>query len=92
MSEVPIFKRIFKMWEHTKWGDSLAWSHHARGEGLRVHGHLDIRPRAGDLIHARMKSGRVGVFEVLPGGKYCVDPPDQFFVDVEFAGYAEDEV
>lgn len=44
----------------------------------KITGWLSPLPRKGDEFHVAMQSGR-----------YCTDPPDMFFADVEMEGYVE---
>lgn len=86
---------VIVMSNHHGWGDNVAWfrppkPRHDDSRVIgRIHGHLDRRPQEGDFIHCEMKSGKLGAFKVLPGGSYPWDPPDQFFVDVEFDHYVD---
>jgi hypothetical protein len=68
------------------WGNTIAWTSYERGT---VYGLKQRRPELGDLIVAKMKSGRVGVFQFVevthPG-----DPPDMFFGKVEGLGYRDE--
>jgi hypothetical protein len=69
------------------WGDAIGWRTRPHAADRRVVGWQKRIPEVGDLLHAEMQSGRVGVFRFKsvrrPG-----DPPDMFFADVEFVGYA----
>ncbi|QLF83623.1 hypothetical protein SEA_REDWATTLEHOG_120 [Gordonia phage RedWattleHog] len=56
----------------------------------RLCGWLTPRPRVGDLFTCDMKSGRVAVLRVTKMDTY-VDPPDMFYADVVFDGYADQE-
>jgi len=71
------------MWDHTTWGDRLAWSD---VESRRLVGWMYSKPHVGDEIQARMHSGKVGRF-IVTGVEYCRDPRDMFFATVEDIGY-----
>ena len=77
--------RVINMWEHNGWGDSMYF---ISFQGRRVTGHMWQKPRIGDELRSRMKSGKVARFLVVsvdnPG-----DPPDQFFCTVSDLDYLE---
>lgn len=79
-------KRVFKLWEHEGWGNSmffLTW------EKREITGHISpIRPEVGDEIQSRMASGKVARFKVA-SVNLCSDPSDMFFATVEDVGYLE---
>lgn len=84
--------RTYRKVQHDSWGNSIAWWRMPDGDGRGVlHGHLrPRRPQPGDRIICPMRSGRDAIFEVQPeGNNYPMDPPDQFFVAVAFAGYED---
>lgn len=86
MSKKPkLTGRQINMWEHSGWGNSINWWDFAK---RRVYGHMDQRPKVGDIINAKMKSGKVGQF-VVSEVEYMRDPPDQFFCTVSDLGYKE---
>ena len=53
----------------------------------RIAGHQSPLPRIGDEFHCELRSHKVGRFVVVKVD-YPIDPPDQFFADVEMRGYA----
>lgn len=80
------------MVDHNTWGNQIGWfripDQHGRG---RIHGWAHRRPQPGDRIICPMQSRRDAIFEVqTDGNTYPHDPPDQFFVNVAFAGYVEE--
>ncbi|MFI7191446.1 hypothetical protein ACIBQ0_17065 [Nocardia nova] len=82
-------RATYRMADHSRWGDNIEWFRmpNESGQG-RIHGHMRQRPQPGDHIVCPMKSGKDGIFEVMAdGNNYPYDPPDQFFVNVMFAGY-----
>ena len=56
---------------------------------MKITGHLTNIPNKGDYVTCQMKSGRVGVFQVLEV-KHCHDPRDMFFADLDPLGYADE--
>lgn len=78
-------KYVYKMWEHTGWGDAIGWMDFGRRE---IHGHLYRIPEKGDEVQAKMQSGNIGRFEVV-SVKRMLDPKDQFFATVRDLGFVE---
>ncbi len=83
----------YRMVDHSRWADNIEWFRMPDESGRgRIHGHMRNRPRPGDRIVCPMKSGRDAIFEVqADGNSYPYDPPDQFFVNVAFAGYEDEQ-
>jgi hypothetical protein len=77
--------RQINMWEHNSWGNALHWTD---WKIRKLHGWLDDRPRVGDLINAKMKSGKIAQFIVI-NVELCRDPTDMFFCDLSDFGYKE---
>jgi predicted nucleic acid-binding protein len=50
---------------------------------------LARKPEKGDYVTCQMKSGKVGVFQVVKVD-HCRDPDDMFFADVKPLGYADE--
>ena len=50
-------------------------------------GHIG-HPRVGDVFTTKMKSGKIGVFEVV-AVRWCGDPSNMYFADVKDVGYWE---
>jgi hypothetical protein len=67
-------------------GHSIGWQNVDRG---RLVGWLSPHPKPGDEFHSPMASGKTGVYEITKVDP-CWDPPDMFFADVKWRGYAED--
>lgn len=77
--------KVWRMWEHTEWGDSIDWWDYDK---RRIVGHVTPMIQVGDIVHCKMKSGRIGCYEVVSvDRKY--DPPDMFFGTVEDRGYVD---
>ena len=66
------------------WGDAIRWQPGTKRQ--RVMGWKQRNPQIGDLLHADMKSGRVGIYR-FTAVRRAGDPPDMFFGDVELVGY-----
>lgn len=77
----------FKMWEHRGWGNSIRWMNVEKGQ---ISGHLSYphEPYKGDILLAKMQSGKIGKF-IFREIEWCGNPSDMFFSTVEFAGYHE---
>lgn len=85
-------RHVYHMDEHKDWGDTIFWftAPNEQGKG-KIHGHLAVRPREGDIILCSMQSGRDALFQVREKDSiYPSDPPDQYFVAVNFAGYRDE--
>jgi hypothetical protein len=77
--------RQINMWEHTEWGNSIYFlSYRER----KVSGHLYNRPSVGDILNAKMASGKIGQF-IVTKVDYVIDPNDMFFCEVSDFGYRE---
>lgn len=70
--------REINMWEHTSWGDALHWTD---WKIRKMHGWLNDPPKKGDVINAKMKSGRIAQFIVVDV-EVMQDPTDMFFCDL----------
>jgi hypothetical protein len=81
----PLTGREINMWDHTGWGDAIYWADYEAG---RMHGHLQEKPKKGDVINCKMQSKQIGQFVVIKT-KYMPDPPDQFFCTVSWFGYKQ---
>ena len=76
---------IYKMWEHSEWGNRVSWTDwHAR----EIDGHL-LGIKKGDEIRSKMESGKIARFVVIEI-TYCSDPSDMFFGKVKDLGYEDD--
>jgi hypothetical protein len=82
----------FRMADHSNWADNIEWFRMPDETGRgQIYGHMRQRPQAGDRILCHMQSGKDAIFDVLADDAwYPHNPPDQFFVHVQFSGY-EDE-
>lgn len=72
--------RVIKMWEHQDWGNAI---HFTNYETREVYGWLKNKPKKGDLLQCKMKSGQIGEYKFLKV-RYCEDPPDMFFATVSY--------
>jgi len=75
----------FNMWEHNGWGDTIYWRNFNE---RTMHGHSPSDIKVGDVINAKMQSGKVAQFVVVKI-EYMRDPSDQFFCTVSDLGYKE---
>ena len=75
--------RMFSMWKHEGWGDSIFWWDEDKN---RVTGHLTPLPRKGDLLRCKMKSGRICQYKFVEVEGFC-NPGDQFMGTVDKIGY-----
>ena len=55
------FGKIIKMWEHNGWGNNVDFFDY---ENRRIYGHMTPRPKVGDVLLAKMTSGKTGVFRI----------------------------
>ena len=78
-----IMPRIISMWEHSGWGNSINWMD---WDKRRVYGHLTPTPKKGDILMAKMESGKIARFE-FKEVDVMRDPSDQFFATVSYLGY-----
>lgn len=81
-----ISKTIDKLRSIFKTSSSIYWW--PSYEAMRVCGHVG-QPRIGDVITTKMKSGKIGVFEIVKV-EWCNDPRNMYFADVKPVGYWED--
>ena len=77
--------KVWKMWEHKGWGNTIEWSDWDRG---RVVGWLSISPKVGDELQCRMQSLKVMRFR-FDKVERMNDPRDMFFADMSIIGYKE---
>lgn len=78
-----LIRLTWKMWEHTGWGDAMRWADYDRRE---ITGHLTPKPKTGDVVLAKMQSGRVAQF-IVKQVEHCDGVPDQFFAKVSDGQY-----
>lgn len=78
--------KIWKMWEHNGWGNSIAWF---EWKDRKIHGHLTPMIRIGDEVQACMESGKTRRFLVVEV-KQMSNPRDQFFAKVKDLDYLEE--
>ncbi len=77
---------------HRGWGNRIGFTSTEVKPGLyksKANGHLDRIPEEGDLIEAKVESGKVGQFYVT-NVRRAHDPPDLWFSDLLFYGYKEE--
>jgi hypothetical protein len=75
--------RVISVWMHNAWGNSiffLDW------ERRRVSGHLKEIPEEGDILRAKMDSGKIARFQFVEV-KRMHDPRDMFFATVSDLEY-----
>lgn len=77
---------IWKLWDHSRWGDSFRFEDFER---RRLVGWLTPKPKVGDEVQSKMRSGRIGRFKITKIDE-CGDPKDMFFADCEDVGYIGD--
>lgn len=75
--------RIISMWEHSALGNSINWIY---WDKLKVYGHLTPTPKEGDILRAKMESGKIARFE-FKEVNVMRDPCDQFFATVSYLEY-----
>lgn len=63
-------------------GPSIYWWSY---DNRRVCGHIG-KPVPGDVITAKMQSGKIAVFEIIKVD-WCSDPSNMYFADVKDVGY-----
>lgn len=71
-------RSIFKI------GTPIYWFNY---DNRRICGHAG-RPRVGDVVTAKMSSGKIGVYEIIKVD-WCSDPSNMYFADVRDVGYWE---
>lgn len=77
--------RVIRMEDHRGWGNAISWI----GE-MRLTGHMTPKPRAGDEVRAKLKSGRMGRFAVLRI-EHANGVRDMFFADAGWLGYEDEQ-
>ena len=75
--------KIYNMWEHTGWGNSINFFD---WDTRRISGHTPFKIKIGDEIRQKMVSGKIGRFKVI-NIDYKLDPSDMFFGTVEDLDY-----
>ena len=66
------------------WGHAVHWT-----SDRHVCGHSRRRPKDGDVLWIKLRSGAVGMYQVSNVGGY-VTPPDMWHADVKLIGYRKD--
>lgn len=89
--KLPEAEHIWKIWEHTNWGDAIhldSWEKYPK-----MHGHI-INPRVslGDIIVTQLTCGGLAWLKVIEL-EYKHDPNDMFFgkLKVIGEGYVSEE-
>jgi len=78
-------KVVINMWEHKSWGDNILWFNWKR---RRLVGWMTPIPKVGDEVRCKMRSGKIGRFEIVKVEPQS-NPRDMFFADVRDIGYLE---
>lgn len=78
-----VMPRIISMWEHSGWGNSINWMD---WDKRKVYGHMTPTPKKGDILRAKMESGKIARFE-FKEVDVMRDPSDQFFGTVSDLEY-----
>lgn len=89
-SKIDTSNGIINMWEHTSWGDAIYFLDYKKGV---VTGHITPKPKVGDTIISKMKSGKKAKFEVIEGNSikyWSSGARDQFIIKVKPIGYVEE--
>jgi hypothetical protein len=82
--KVPEAKHIWKIWEHTYWGDAIhidKWEKNPKIYGWVSNPSVSL----GDIFVSKMNSGKLCWFRTIEL-KYCADPRDMFFATIEAIG------
>lgn len=77
-------RKVWNMWEHTGWGNRIAWMDFSKQS---VEGHIH-GIQEDDELRSKMQSGKIARFKII-NLDYQHDPADQFFADASFVGYVE---
>ncbi len=91
--KIPEAKNIWKLWEHTGWGNTIyisSWELYPKITGWISNPRVSL----GDIIVTRMNSGKLCWFKVIEL-RYCTDPKDMFSGQMKAIGDAyvtEEEV
>lgn len=80
-------KKIIKKWEHQGWGNCINFT---TDECTEIEGWLTPRPNNGDELQVKMKSGKIGRYEIIDID-YMSDPRDMFFANLKPIGYVGEE-
>lgn len=73
--------RVYKMWEHKRWGDRIQINRINENGSFSIVGWLSSGISNGDKLLYDVKSGKVAVGYIV-NVEYCRDPQDMFFADV----------
>jgi hypothetical protein len=71
--------------ENSGWGNHIDWFDF---DARRIWGHLPNMLEKGDILAARMQSGKTALFRVTVVDRKW-NPPDMFFASVEDVGYED---
>lgn len=78
--------RMWEMWKHTGWGDSIRWFDIDK---MQILGHIsNPKIKIGDEIRCKSEQGKTMQFVVV-SIEYKYDPSDMFFAQLSYAGYVD---
>lgn len=85
---------VYHKRDHNSWGDTFSITDqyepkHRNDMRGRVTGWMSPKPSIHDILEFDMESGKTGRFRIT-SIKYTYDPPDMFFAEISFIGYAEE--